>query len=190
VTPTENTGPEGAIPSALSNPVPEFSLRYHLDWRDALAWEMLPAELSGRQKAIYISFPVAGGMAYGVIGENLPAWTFHIPYIIQILVVVAVMHGLWMAYFNLLQRQRARKRLPRRTYCVFEDWGDHIYIHNEFEEVSLSADLCRQTVVTPQHLFLDFTDPLVIVPATAFDSSAQLDAFVQKWERLCEEAID
>lgn len=184
------SGPEGYIPSALSNPVPEFSLRYQLDWRDALAWETLPTELRGGQRAIYIGFLVTGGMAYGAFGEHLPSWAGHVPYVVQMLAIVAVMHGLWRVCFSLLLRHRARKRLPRRTYCVFEDWGDHIYIHNEFEEVSLSADLCRQTVATPKHLFLDFGDPLVIVPVTAFENPVQMTAFVKKWRNLCDEAVD
>lgn len=184
------TGPEGYVPSALSNPVPEFSLRYHLDGRDALAWETLPAVLRGRKKAIYIGFLVAGGMAYGIFGERLPPWAVQIPYILQMLVVVAVMHGLWMAYFGLLRRHRGRKRLPRRISCVFEDWGDHIYVHNELEEVSLSADLCRQTVVTANHVFLDFGDPLVIVPVASFESPAQAANFIGKWRRLCEQTED
>lgn len=190
MTSAENAGPGGETLSAPFFSVPEFSLRYHIDWRDALVWERLPSELRGMQKAIYIGFLVAGGMGYGIAAEFLPDWINALPYILVLLVIVAVMHGLWMAYFTLLQRYRAKKRLPRRMYWVFEDWGDHIYIHNEIEEVSLSADLCRQTVVTPTHLFVDFGDPLVIVPVSAFDSPAESAAFAEKWERLAAEAWD
>lgn len=190
MTPADTSGPEGETPSALSNPVPEFSLRYFIDWHDALVWEGLPTELRGLQKAVYIGFLVAGGMAYGIAGDSLPGWLGQIPEILQMLVVVAAMHGLWMIYYRLLQRHCARKRLPRRVYCVFEDWGDHVYIHTELDEVSLSTDLCRQTVVTRTHLFIDFAELLVIVPITAFDTPAQMLAFVEKWQRLADGASD
>jgi hypothetical protein len=188
VTLAEVTGPGGETPSAPDFSVPAFSLRYHLDRRDALVWETLPAELSGPQKAISIGFLVAGGMGYGIAAEHLPDWINNLPYILVLLLIVGVMHGLWRVCDHLLKRHRARKRLPRRVYCVFEDWGDHIYIQSELEEVALSADLCRQTVVTPTHLFMDFVDTLVIVPTAAFDSVTQMTAFIGKWEGLANEA--
>lgn len=190
MTSAEIAGPGGETFSAPSFSVPEFSLRYHVDWRDALVWERLPHELRGRQKVIYIGFLVAGGMGYGIAAEFLPDWIIALPYILVLLVIAAVMHGLWRVYYALLSRHRAKRRVPRRMYCVFEDWGEDIYVHTAVEEVSLSADLCRQTVVTPSHLFIDFGDPLVIVPAAAFDSPSQCAAFVAKWERLADEAQD
>lgn len=189
----EVPGPGGETPSAPGFSVPAFSLRYHLDWHDALVWERLPAELSGAQKAISIGFLVAGGMGYGIAAEHLPDWLNSLPYILVLLLIVGVMHRLWMTYYALLKRHRARKRLPRRVYCVFEDWGDHLYIHSELQEVALSTDLCRQTVVTPTHLFIDFPDTpvtLVILPVTAFGSAAQRTAFIEKWEGLAKEAAD
>ena len=188
MTPDDSAGPGRETGSAPTFSVPEFSLRYHLDWRDALVWETLPTELSGRQKAVYMAFPISGGMAYGLASENLPGWITSLPVILVMLVIVAAMHGLWMLYFSLLKRLRARQRLPRRTSCVFEDWGDDIYFHSEFEEVGLSADLCRQTVVTPTHVFIDFPGTLVIVPTLAFDNPAERNAFTAKWQRLAEGA--
>lgn len=190
MTPDDSAGPGGETPSAFAFSVPEFSLRYPLDWRDALVWETLPSELSGRQKAVYLAFPVAGGMAYGLANEWLPDWVTATPALLVMLVIAAAMHGLWMLYSNLLKRFRARQRLPRRISCVLEDWGDDIYIHTELEEVALSADLCRQTVVTLTHLFIDFPGTMVIVPTFAFDSEAQRSAFIAKWQRHAEEARD
>lgn len=190
MTPDDSAGPgrETALAPAFS--VPEFSLRYPLDWRDALAWESLPSELSSQQKAIYLAFPVAGGMAYGLGSESLPDWATSMPALLVMLVIAAVMHGLWMLYYSLLKRFRARRRLPYRISCVLEDWGDDIYIHSELEEVALSTDLCRQTVVTLTHLFIDFPGTLVIVPTFAFDNPAQRTAFIAKWQRHAEEARD
>lgn len=185
-----SAGPGGETPSAPEFSVPEFSLRYHLDWRDALAWETLPSELGGRQKAVYLAFPVAGGMAYGLASKNLPDWVVSFPVFLVMLVIAAVMRGLWAIYCYLAQRSRARRRLPHRISCVFEDWGDDLYIHSELEEVALSTDLCRQTVVTPSHLFIDFPGTLVIVPTQAFDSPAQRSALIEKWQRHAEEARD
>lgn len=191
----EDTGPGGETPSAQvsSEPyfsVPEFSLRYSLNWRDALVWEGLPGEVRGPQKAIYIGFQLAGGMVYGLAADRLPDWIATLPHVLVLLVVMMVMHGLWLIYRAAFRRYRARRRIPHQTYCVFEDWGDHIYIHDARQEVSLSADLCRQMVVTPTHIFIDFADALVIVPAHAFDTSSQRDAFVAKWQRLEKEARD
>jgi hypothetical protein len=190
VTAQELAGPGGETRSAPAFSVPEFSLRYHLDWRDALVWETLPSELSGRQKAVYLAFPVAGGMAYGLANDSLPAWVTATPAIFNMLAIVAVMHGLWIIFHNRQKRAAARRRLPHPISCTLEDWGDNIYLCSDLEEVALSTGLCRQTVVTPTHAFIDFPGTLAIVPATAFDSAAQRDAFVGKWQRHADEARD
>ena len=190
MTADDSAGPGRETASAPAFSVPECSLRYQLDWRGALAWETLPSEPKGRQKAVHLAFPISGGMAYGLAGANLPGWITAIPALLVMLVIVAAMHGLWMLYFSLLKQVRACQRLPRRISGVFEDWGDDIYTHNELEEVGLSSDLCRQTVVTPSHLFIGFPGTRVIVPTRAFDSPAQRSAFIEEWQRLADEARD
>ena len=188
MTPDVIQGPERETSSAPSFSGPAFSLRYHIDWRDALVWETLPSELRGLQYAVYIGFLVLGGMGYGIAGEHLPGWITNLPSILPLLVIVLVMHALWSVYFRLLQRYRAKRRVPRRIFCIFEDWRDHVYLHSEQEEVSLSPDLCRQSVLTESHLFLDFPETLIIVPLSAFDSPAQAQNFHAAWERMANEA--
>lgn len=188
MTPDDIQGPERDTSPAPGISGPAFSLRYHIDWRDALLWETLPVELRGLQYAVYIGFLVLGGMAYGIAGEHLPRWITDLPSILPLLVIVLISHALWSVYARLRQVYRAKRRLPRRILCIFEDWRDHIYLHSEVEEVSLSPDLCRRCVQTETHLFLEFPETLVILPLSAFDSPAQGRAFFATWERLVAEA--
>lgn len=181
-------GPGGFPPASLIS-APRAAWRYRITPADALVWEALPRELHGTQKALYIGFLLMGGLGFGIASVHLPDWAGSIPSLLQLLILVGLMHGLWMIWMNWRIRVRARQRLPQPQECLLEDWGDHLRFEADGVDRFLAPEMTRQVVPLPTHIFIDDIGGLVILPLSAFaGDAAEMNAFAESWDRRSADA--
>lgn len=157
-------------------------LRFDLDWRDALAWERHDPRQKRRGRVAVAASLFAGIGLVQVIGGSLPSlhWLHSIPMAAVVILSPA-------ALVLLMQRQasarRARERCPERVSVDAELSPARVIQRTAGKgaAVRIGAKSLRDVVVTADHVFLSDGTDVAILPARAFASAADKDAFAAQW---------
>jgi hypothetical protein len=100
--------------------------RYRLTYVDALAYERLPGEWTGWQKAALILPLMAIGALAGLLEDELSVWWWGT---VAGLLLVWALVGL--VVFNWRIHRRAKARALREGQIEVEDWADSLTIRSQ-----------------------------------------------------------
>lgn len=146
--------------------------RYRLTTVDALAFERLPGEWTGWQKAAFVLQLAAIGAAAGFFEESLGSWWW------------AAVCGLLLAWvlvglviWNWRLRRRAKARAAREGQTEVEEWGDRLTIRSQAGETHLAYETIGKVIAGEGHVFVLYRGGQLIVPLRAFESPARMKVF-------------
>lgn len=165
----------------------ETDLTFPLGPADALAWEGLPHELRGWRRLVFYLWLGAAGFWLVVLPEGRVAG--QLSQLLALLPFIALHWGIASLAMSLAARWRARRRIPAPLSARLIDTGATlIWQRSDAAAQTITPAAIRQVLLTPTHLFLDAPPALVIVPLTAFESTAAAQAFAERWDRLSAES--
>lgn len=145
---------------------PIQTYRFTLTAADALVWEARPRELGNLAKLAYLLPVVLGGVGIGLMP---PEWTEGWRFFVVGGVFVVLVYGSWTLGFNLLARQRARRRYPVPTEVVVEDWLDHLAIVENGRKRFIASEAIANVMREKDHMIIVTGDDQVIMPRSAFE---------------------
>ena len=159
-------------------------LRFDLDWRDALAWERVDPRHRRRGRVAVAASLFAGIGLVRVTGSHLAdlRWLHSVPMAAVFILMPAVA-------VLLLQTQaaarRARDRFPRVVRVETEISPSRVVqrVAGDEAAVRIGAKSLREVVVRADHIFLSNGTDVAILPARAFGSGPEKDAFAARWRQ-------
>ena len=157
--------------------------RYRLTTVDALAYERLPGEWSGWQKAALILPLMAIGAFAGLIEDWTGVWWW---LAVAGLLLVWAVAGL--AVLNWRIHRRARARAAREGQTEVEEWGDHLAIRSQAGVTRLADETIGRVIVGAGHVFILWRGGALILPLRAFDGPEAMRAFGEAIDRRSAEA--
>jgi hypothetical protein len=159
-------------------------LRYRLTLVDALAYERLPGEWSGRRKIAALAPLIAIGAFSGMI-EDWPRlwWWASVGGLVLLWVVAGLSVHNWQIH------RRARTMAVREGQTEIEEWGDHLVIRSQSGIRHLAYEQIGKVISTDSHVFILFHGGPAIVPLRAFEDAAEMRAFADALDRRSEEAV-
>jgi hypothetical protein len=159
----------------MSNP-----LRYTLTSADALAYERLPRQLTGMQRAtLYLWLVIAGILLVALPPElvgTIASPRFWLTGAIFLIVQ-------WFIYVGLRwwwQRSRAESRFPRPVEVELEQFDDRLLLTENGKARTIPFDEIGMMLPAANHLFLAAGRDLIIVPRRAFGDGAGMDELVAR----------
>ena len=159
-------------------------LHYRLTLVDALAYERLPGEWSGRQKVAALAPLIAIGAFSGLIEDWPRLWWW---LSVGGLVLLWAIAGLFV--YNWQMHRRARALAARHGQTEIEEWGDHLAIRSQSGTQHLPNELIGKVIPTDSHVFILFHGGPAIVPLRAFEDAAEMRAFADALDRRSAEAV-
>jgi hypothetical protein len=162
---------------------PLAAYRYRLTYVDALAYERLPGEWTGWQKAALILPLMAIGALAGLLEDELGVWWWAA--VVGLLLVWAVVG---LAVFNWRIHRRAKARALREGQVEVEEWGDHLAIRSGAGQVFLADETIGRVIVGDAHVFILWRGGALILPLRAFDSPEGMRTFGEAIDRRSAEA--
>lgn len=184
---TDGIGPGLGEAPALLHDTPMRVADYWLDWRDALAWEVLPREMRGWRKGVMLLWLAAAGVALALLPERVAGAEGSVQYYAVLVGLLAVQYALAAGVMTAARHLRARRRFPRPVQVRLAFWGDHL----EESRSDLTApqvivpEYCGVFITTPSHMFVPYLrDQVLIVPVSAFDSAETMQAEAASYEEL------
>lgn len=163
---------------------PIYQLRYQLTRDDIAAFEFVPRDLLGWEKAWLFGPILALGAAAGYFEDELRAWTPWDPttqlgQFLSVICAIALGYGLSIVLLTWRTRRRiAKAPLPDGPSTV-DVYPEQVLANAG--GIKRRPYLWREAslVEAPQHLFITQRDhPPLIIPARAFDSTASMQDFV------------
>lgn len=145
-------------------------LEYRLVFSDALAWTTRKRELTGGATFAMILWFASAGFVVAFVPDDWSA-------VLQAtawLAVVALWYGLYSAVMTLAAYRKARRLLPVDTQVVLDVLDDRITAVAGGSDVTIGFDEIGAVGLTPAHLFVQSASDVVIIPASAFESSAEM----------------
>ena len=158
--------------------------RYRLTTVDALAYERLPGEWTGWQKAAFMLPLVAIGAFAGFIEEWTGLWWWTV---VGGLVLLWAIIGL--SVHNWRIHRRARALALREGQTEIEEWGDHLVIRSQARVQHLSYELIGKVIASDAHVFILYHGGPTIVPLRAFEDLQAMQVFAEAIDRRSEEAV-
>jgi hypothetical protein len=162
---------------------PLAAYRYRLTAVDALAYERLPGEWTGWQKAALI-LPL---MAIGAFAGLIEDWT-DVLWWVSVAGLLVIWAVVGLAVFNWRMHRRARARAAREGQTEVEEWDDHLAIHSQAGATRLADESIGRVIVTDSHVFILWRGGSLILPQRAFDSPEAMRAFGEAIDRRSEQA--
>ncbi len=148
--------------------------RYRLTTIDALAFERLPGEWTGRQKLAFILSLMFVGALAGFLEESSGIWWW---------AAVGGLLLLWaaagLAFRNWHTLRRARALAAREGETQVEEWSDHLLILSQQGSRRLGYEDIGKVIATDAHVFILHRGGVVIVPLRAFDTPEAMQAFAE-----------
>ena len=157
--------------------------RYRLTYVDALAYERLPGEWTGWQKAALILPLMAIGALAGFLDDELGIWWW--ASLAGLLIVWAVVG---IAVFNWRIHRRARARAAHEGQTEVEEWGDRLVARSQAGTISVAYETIGRVIVTDGHVFVLWRGGSLILPLRVFDSGEAMHAFGEAIDRRSMEA--
>jgi len=158
--------------------------RFRLTTADALAYERLPGEWTGWQKAIFI-LPL---MAIGALAGFLEDWS-----VLRWWVAVGGLLLLWAAIglfiFNWRIHRRAKARAVREVQTEVEEWRDHLAIRSQAGTMNLTYEAIGKVIVGEHHVFVLYRGGVLILPQRAFESPQAMRIFGEAIDKRSMDAV-
>lgn len=159
-------------------------LRFSLTPADALAYERLPGELSGRAKvSLIVSLASVGGF-YGFVEDWPAAWRYGV----TALLVLAWL-GAAMAIRTVLMRRRAKALAVRDGDVEIEEWYDHLAVRTASGTRVLAIETIGKVLVGEGYVFILHHGGPTVVPLRAFEDAEAMRAFGEVLERRSAAAV-
>lgn len=146
--------------------------RFRLTTADALAYERLPGEWTGLQKAAFILPLMAIGALAGLLEDWSGIWWWAA--VGGLLLLWAVI-GLFV--FNWRIHRRARTRAASEGQTEVEEWGDHLAVRSQAGERHLADETIGNVIVGEHHVFVLYHGGALILPQRAFESPQAMRIF-------------
>jgi hypothetical protein len=168
----------------VSQPLAAYDFTLAAD--DALAWEALPREKSGRLKAGLLGTLIAGGFAAGMLPDE---WTEGWGFVLVAIGLVLVVFGGATVALTFGNHRRAQRRFPQAVTVHLEDWGDSLTVREGDKVQHLALESIVAAVQGSAHLFLATGGEPVILPRRAFEP-AVLEALSLRVEEAGADPLD
>jgi hypothetical protein len=157
--------------------------RYRLTTVDALAYERLPGEWTGWQKAAFMLPLVAIGAFAGFIEDWTGLWWWTA---VGGLLVLWATVGLFI--FNWRIHRRAKARAAAEGQTEVEEWGDHLVVRSQAGTMNLAYETIGRVIVDKGYVFILYRGGAVILPQRAFESPEAMRAFGEAVDKRSMEA--
>ena len=180
---------------AIAPAAPSRAWAYRLTSADALAWEMLPRELTGWRWPAFVVFLASAGAWSAALAEyfgvNDDGWG-----LLVMMLAAGALHWLIATIFmNWRMRVRARRRIPAPLDVEVEDHVDHVLIRTTpiggaTTTRVVSFDLVRECFVDAGRLFLHDVSDVLIMPLAVFEDEADMRATAATWDTRAADSED
>lgn len=157
--------------------------RYRMTVADALAYERLPGEWTGWQKAAMLLPVMAIGALAGFLEDELGVWWWA-----AVAGLLLIWAAIGLAVHNCRIHRRARRRAAREGEVEVEEWGGHLAIRSAAGEVYVADETIGKVLVGDGHVFVLYGGGPLIVPLRAFQERALMQAFGAALDRRSEAA--
>ena len=157
--------------------------RYRLTTVDALAYERLPGEWTGRQKIAALAPLIAIGAFSGLTEDWTRLWWW---LSVGGLVLLWVILGL--SVYNWRIHRRAKARAAQEGQTEIEEWDDHLVLRSRAGVQHLPYELIGKVIATDAHVFILYHGGPAIVPLRAFEDLQAMRVFAEAIDRRSEQA--
>lgn len=164
---------------------PLATYRYRLELPDALAYEQLKREWSGRRRLVAILLAIAVGGLAGLLEDWIA-----INWWIAAGLILAAVFGVMAAADVALKSRRARARVVAEGETIVEDWSNHLAVRNGRGERFVADETIANVVADPRHVFILSGGEPVILPLRAFEDGAAMAAFAAAVDRRSQDAVE
>lgn len=185
------TPPPGATPATA--PLRAWNVR--VTSADALAWEMLPRELSGWRWAAFVVFLASAGAWVTLLTDRLGMTEGGWPHLALMLAAGGLHWLIATIVMNWRMRVRARRLVPTPIDVEVEDHVDHLLIRTTpvggaTTTRSVGFDLVRECLADAGRLFLHDVSGVTILPLAAFEDEEDMRARAATWEARADAAVE
>lgn len=157
-----------------SDPHQPLKTRYYrLTRADALAYEQLPGEISGRAKFALIIWLAVPGAVAGLLADEVSATVWWTSLAAMIVVALAVA----IVVSKAIDRWRAARHPVPDGEVTLEEWGDHLAEFADGRGRFVPMEMIGKVIVTPEHVFVCEERFPVIVPRAAFEDERDMRLF-------------
>lgn len=169
---------------------PLLQLAYTLTPADALAFEVLPRELSGWRKVLFLLWLGGAGVVLALLSPEWTGpeggWQFW-------LVGAGLVAVAWLVAAGAMTVRRyvrARRRVPGPVAVTLRQWPDHLEVVVGGRTTYVAYETIAGVTTTAGHVFVTAPPEVVIVPAAAFASVGEMAAFGADVDRLSQQSAD
>jgi hypothetical protein len=166
---------------------PYQTYTYPLASADALAWRTIRNDWSVPEKLFGLGLIALAGLGLAAMPEELVGKPFDARFIICFGVSLALTYALFRAVIALNDRRLARNDIPALRMVTLEDWVDHLDERWAGGRRSVALEMISSVLETATHVFVQSHGAVIIIPAAAFASAAEKQAFAVNLEAMAQE---
>lgn len=172
------------MPETAQRPCHTYT--YDLTSADALAWHRLRNDWSAGELAFGFVLTVVIGATLAFLPEPLVGSPYEPRFIAALAVTFALGYGFFRLAIDLNDRRLARRDIPAPRQVILEDWVDHLDERWEGGRRSVALEMMGPVLETPDHVFVQGPSAVIIIPAAAFGSPAEKQAFAANLEETAD----
>jgi hypothetical protein len=162
----------------MSDTAPLATYRYTLTWRDALAYERLPRNMPGLQKATLYIWMAFAGLLLIALPPELVGDAGTPRFWLSGAGLLLVQYGIFVLGRAVMRLNRARFRYPAPAEIELEQEPGHLVVSEAGKRRTVPFEEIGVLLPTAHHLFIAAGRDLIIVPAEAFPSAGDMAALV------------
>ncbi len=166
---------------------PYQTFTYPLTSADALAWRIMRNDWSVAEKLFGLGLIALAGLALAAMPEELVGKPYDARFIICFSVSLALTYALFRAVIALNDRRLARNDIPALRTVTLEDWVDHLDERWDGGRRSVALEMINSVLETATHVFVQSHGTVIIIPAAAFASAAEKQAFAVNLKEMAQE---
>ncbi len=167
------------------NPQRPFEIyTYSQTSADALAWRKLRNDWSLSEKLFGLFMVALGGLVLAALPEEWVGQPYNARFIICFGVSLALAYALFRLLIELNDRRLARRDIPALRMVTLEDWVDHLDERWAGGRRSVALEMIGPVLETATHVFVQNPGVVIIIPAAAFVSAAEKQAFAVNLEAM------
>jgi hypothetical protein len=167
---------------------PYRTYHYQLTSKDMLAWRSLRNDWSFGEKLFGLALIVASGSTLALLPEAWVGTPYNTRFLLALCLNFTLVYGLFRLIIALNDRRLAHRDIPHPRQFILEDWVDHLDERWDGGRRSIALEMIGKVLETPAHVYVQTHGPVMIIPATAFESSADKYAFASNLEEMSKEA--
>lgn len=175
------------MPPEDTTPAASRALDFTLGRADALAWEVLPSEMTGWRKALFLVFLAAGGLWLVLLPEDWEIDAHDWRILVATTAGICLQWAIATLAMTLAAHRRAARRLPGPVAVRVEDHGDRLIVHERAEgrperRAAVAVAAIRNIVLGERHLFVEAPPEVLILPLAAFDDREDMALTADLWD--------